>query len=144
MLTEKAQDELRRLSVEIRILEETAQALQSRMNVTNAVIQDLTYADSTLTGLEEKSEGSELLIPIGGNSYIRAALQNPDKVIVGMGAGVSMEKTSEEAKMIIKKRLENLEKAKTSIQQRFTSVAQKINEDQIKLNEMISKFREPS
>ncbi len=143
-MTEKAQDELRRLSVEIRILEETAQALQSRMNVTNAVIQDLTYADSTLTGLEEKSEGSELLIPIGGNSYIRAALQNPDKVIVGMGAGVSMEKTSEEAKTIIKKRLENLEKAKTSIQQRFTSVAQKINEDQVKLNELISKFREPS
>ena len=143
-MTEKAQDELRRLSVEIRILEETAQALQSRMNVTNAVIQDLTYADSALTGLEEKSEGSELLIPIGGNSYIRAALQNPDKVIVGMGAGVSMEKTSEEAKTIIKKRLENLEKAKTSIQQRFTSVAQKINEDQVKLNELISKFREPS
>ena len=143
-MTEKAQDELRRLSVEIRILEETAQALQSRMNVTNAVIQDLAYADSTLTGLEEKSEGSELLIPIGGNSYIRAALQNPDKVIVGMGAGVSMDKTSEEAKMIIKKRLENLEKARTSIQQRFASVAQKINEDQAKLNESISKFREPS
>ena len=88
----KSEEELRRLSVELRFLEQTAEAIQSRINMVNAVITDLTYAGIALEGLEKEKENSELLVPIGSNSYIKAKLENPDKIIVGMGAGVSVEK----------------------------------------------------
>jgi prefoldin alpha subunit len=140
-LAGKVEEEFRRLSLEIRFLEETAQALQSRMNMMNAVITDLTYANMTLEGLEKSEVGSELLVPIGGNSYIKAKLHDPDKVIVGMGAGVSVKKTFQEAKEIIKKRLEGLEKTGVSLQQRFAQVAQKINEDRAKLDELAAELR---
>lgn len=140
-MASKVQDELRRLSVEIRLLEETAEALQSRINMVNAAITDLTYANTTLDGLEENKVGSQLLVPIGGNSYIKAKLDDPDKVIVGMGAGVSVEKTFQEAKEVIKKRLEGLEKTGGSLQQRFGEIAQKINEDRAKLEELAAELR---
>jgi prefoldin alpha subunit len=140
-LASKVEEELRRLSVEIRFLEETAQALQSRMSMVNAVIKDLTYANMTLEGLEENKVGSELLVPIGGSSYIKAKLHDADKVIVGMGAGVSIEKTSQEAKGIVKKRLEDLEKTGVSLQQRFAQVSQKINEDRGKFEELAAELR---
>jgi len=141
-LANKSEEELRRLTVEMRLLEQTAEALQSRANMINAVTTDLSYARMTLEGLEKESEKSELLVPIGGTSYVRARLENPDKIIVGMGAGVSVEKTKEEAKEIIKKRLEDLEKTRTAIQQQFTQVAEKINMDREKADALVTTMRE--
>ncbi|MEM2561953.1 MAG: prefoldin subunit alpha [Candidatus Bathyarchaeia archaeon] len=76
------EEEIRRLSVEIRFLEETAEAIQSRIRMLNAAISDLTYASMTLEGLEKEGENAELLVPIGGNSYIKARLLSEDKVTV--------------------------------------------------------------
>jgi len=136
------QEELRRLSVELRYLEQTAEALQSRLNMINAVGTDLTYASTTLESLEKEKENLELLVPIGGTSYIRARLDNPDKIIVGIGAGVSVEKTRQEAKDIIKKRLEDLEKTRMSMQQQFVKVADKMNEDRERFETLMAALRE--
>jgi len=141
-LASKSEEELRKLSVELRILEQTAEAIQSRISMVNAVTTDLTLASMTLEGLEKEKENSELLAPIGGSSYIKARLENPDKVIVGMGAGVSVEKTLQEAKEIIKKRLENLEKPRMSLQQQLAQVAGRISEDREKLERLVAELRE--
>jgi len=107
----------------------------------NAAITDLTYANKTLEGLEKEKEKSELLIPIGGSSYIRAKLENPDKVIVGMGAGVSVEKTLQEAKEILKKRMDDLEKARASLQQQFSQVANRMNQDKERFDVLANELR---
>jgi len=140
-LAGKVEEELRRLSVEMRILEQTAEALQARINMVNAVITDLTYANMTLEGLEKQKENTELLIPIGGNSFIRARLENPDRITVGIGAGVSVEKNIQEAKEIIRKRLEDLEKSRTSLQQQLSQVIDKINEDRERFEELAVMLR---
>ncbi|MCS7124148.1 MAG: prefoldin subunit alpha [Candidatus Bathyarchaeota archaeon] len=137
----KVEEELRRLSIEMRILEQTAEALQARINMVNAVITDLTYASMTLEGIEKQKENAELLIPIGGSSYIKAKLETPDKITVGVGAGVSIEKTLQEAKEIIKKRLEDLEKSRASLQQQFSQIIDRINEDREQLEELTAELR---
>jgi prefoldin alpha subunit len=141
-LATKNEEELRKTSVELRLLEQTADALQARLNMINAVATDLSYANTTLESLEKEKESSELLVPIGGTSYIKAKLDNPDRIIVGIGAGVSVEKTRQEAKEIIKKRSDDLEKTKMSMQQQFTQVMQKINEDREKLDALVAVLRE--
>jgi len=141
-LKRKSEDELRRLSVELRFFEQTAETIQSRINMVNAVITDLTYASIALEGLEKEKENSELLVPIGSNSYIKAKLEDPDKIIVGMGAGVSVEKTLQEAKEIVKKRQESLEKTRLSLQQQLAQVAEKINEGREKFESLMAELRE--
>jgi prefoldin alpha subunit len=141
-LASKNEEEFRRLNLELRLLEQTAETLQSRMNMINAAATDLRYAQTTLDGLEKENEKSEILVPVGGTSYIRARLDNPNQVIVGMGAGVSVEKTREEAKAIIKRRLEDLEKARASVQQQFAQVAEKINQDREKAEALVAAARE--
>jgi prefoldin alpha subunit len=141
-LASKSEEELRKISVELRLLEQTAEALQNRIGMINAVGTDLSYASATLANLEKEKESSELLVPIGGTSYIMAKLDNPDRIIVGIGAGVSVEKTREEAKGIIKKRQEDLDKTRMSMQQQFTQVAQKINEDREQLDRLVASMKE--
>jgi len=137
-----AEEELRKLSVEMRYLEQTAEALQQRIGMVNAAITDLTYANATLDGIEKEKENSEMLVPIGGSSYVKVKLADPSKVIVGVGSGVSIEKTIADAKADLKERLDELEKTLNSAQQQFSQVAERINTGRGRLETLLSSARE--
>ena len=136
------EETLRRLIVELRLLEGTANTLQSRLNFVNAILTELNYAKMTLEGLEKEKKNVPLFVPIGGGSYIRAKLESAEKVIVGMGAGVSVEKSLSEAKETVGDRITQLEKTRRTLQQQLTQVAQKIEEDRAGFQELSEKLRE--
>jgi len=138
----KEEEELRKLSVEMRFLEQTAETLQQRISMMNAAMTDLTYANMTLDGMEKEKENAELLVPIGGSSYVKVKLENPDKVIVGMGASVSVEKTLPEAKSILKERLAEVEKTMVSAQQQFAQIVERINTGRNRLESLLATVRE--
>jgi prefoldin alpha subunit len=138
----KGEEELRRLSVEMRYLEQTAETLQQRISMVNAAITDLTYASMTLEGIETEKENAELLVPIGGNSYVKAKISDTNKIIVGLGAGVSVEKNLPDAKSTLKERLEDLTKTMNSAQQQFSQVADRINSGRSRLETLLSSSRE--
>ena len=138
----KDEEELRRLSIEMRFLEQTAETLQQRITMLNAAITDLTYANMTLDGMEKEKENAELLIPIGGSSYIKVKLAESNKVVIGLGSGVSVEKTLNEAKNMVKERLDELEKTMVSAQQQFGQVAERINVSRNRLESLLSSARE--
>lgn len=144
MLAQRVQteEELRRLSVEMRYLEQTAEVLQQRISMVNAAITDLTYANATLDGIEKEKESAEMLVPIGGSSYVKVKLADSSKVIVGMGSGVSIEKTLPDAKVALKERLEELEKSMNSAQQQFAQVAERINSGRGRLESLLASARE--
>ena len=132
------EEELRKLSVELQLLEQTAQSLQQRINMMAAAITDLTYANMALDGIKTEKEKAELLVPIGGNSFIKVKLANAEKVIVGMGAGVSIEKTVPEAKTIVNDRLTELQKTMDSAQQQLSQIVDRINMGRKRLETMLS------
>jgi prefoldin alpha subunit len=102
----------------------------------------LAYANIALESIENEKENAELLVPIGGSSYIKVKLASSDKVIVGMGANVSIEKTLPEAKAIVKERLEELEKTMRSAQQQFGQVAQRINAGRTRVESLLATVRQ--
>jgi prefoldin alpha subunit len=136
------EEELRRLSVEMRYLEQTAETLQQRISMINAALTDLTYASATLDGIEQEKENAEMLVPIGGSSYVKVKLAEPDKVIVGLGAGVSVEKSVADAKATMKERLDELEKTLQSAQTQFSQVAERINTGRGRLESLLSAARQ--
>jgi prefoldin alpha subunit len=136
------EEELRRLSVEMRYLEQTAETLQQRISMINAALTDLTYANATLEGIEQEKENAEMLVPIGGSSYVKVKLANPDKVIVGLGAGVSVEKSLVDAKTTIKERLDELEKTLQSAQTQFSQVAERLNSGRGRLESLLATVRQ--
>ena len=140
-VSKEEEEELRKLSVEMRFLEQTAESLQQRISMVNAAMTDLAYANMALESIEKEKENAELLVPIGGSSYIKVKLASPDKVIVGMGANVSIEKTLPEAKAIVEERLEELEKTMHSAQQQFGQVAERINAGRSRVESLLSTVR---
>jgi prefoldin alpha subunit len=138
----KDEDELRKLSVEMQYLEQTADTLQQRLQMLNAAITDLSYANMTLEGLEKEKENAEMLVPIGGSSYVKMKLASSDKVVIGLGAGVSVEKTLPEAKTMLKERLDELGKSAEAAQNQFAQIAERINSGRTRLQTLLSSARE--
>jgi prefoldin alpha subunit len=135
-------EDFQRLAVELQMLEGTAEAMQQRLSFVNAALRELTYTRLTLEGVEKEQSDASLLVPIGGSSFIMAKLVTTDKIIVGMGAGVSIEKTVVEAKEIVRSRLSELEKSRVEIQQQLVQIVNKIQEDRTRMNEMLTKHGE--
>ena len=135
-MSKEDEEEFRKIATEVRLLESTAQAIQSRINFVNAALTELNLAKMNLEGLEKEKIETSLLVPIGGGSYVKAKLESIENVVVGIGAGVAVEKTFNEAKNILSKRIEELEKLYGRLQQQLSQISQKIQEDRAKLEEI--------
>ena len=134
------EETFRRLAVELRILEGTAEALQSRINLVNAALTELRVTNMTLEGLGKEKKDASLFVPIGGGSYIKARLESADKMIVGIGANVAVEKTVKVAKEDMSKRTADLEKTRTSLQQQMTQVIGRIQNNRSQIQELSAKL----
>jgi prefoldin alpha subunit len=138
----REEDELRKLSMQLRYFEQTAENLQQRLGMLNAALTDLQYAIATLDGIETEKENSDMLVPIGGGNYVTVKLANANKVIVGLGAGVNIEKTVPEAKTILKGRTDDLEKTREQAQQQLTQIAERITQDRNKMETLLSTVKQ--
>jgi len=136
------EETFRRLVVELRILEGTADALQSRVSLVNAALTELVVASMTLEGLEKEKTDASLFVPIGGGSYIETKLGSEDKVVVGVGAGVTIERTIKEAKDNVSGRIAELEKTRTTLEQQLRQVIGKIQDNRAQLQELSAKLSE--
>lgn len=136
------EQEVRKLSVQLHYLEQTADTLQQRLQMLNAALTDLSFANMTLESLEKEKEGAEMLVPIGGSSYIEVKLSNPDKIVVGLGSGVSVEKSLPEAKAAVKERMDELQKTQVSVQQQLVQIAERIDQDRRRMEGLLTKLKQ--
>ncbi|MCD6470083.1 prefoldin subunit alpha [Candidatus Bathyarchaeota archaeon] len=142
-MSESAEDEIRRLIVELRVLENTAEYLRARMNLVNAAITELNLASMSLEGIERK-DSNQIFVPIGGGSYVKARLEDTDKVIYGIGAGIAVEKSIKEAKEGVENRLAELNKAKAALERQLNQVLIRMQEGQNRLRELSAMLEERS
>ncbi len=70
------EDEIRKLSVQLRYFEQTAEGLQQRLSMLNAAFTDLNYANMTLESIQKEQDNAEMLVTIGGSSYVSVKLAN--------------------------------------------------------------------
>lgn len=107
------------------------------MEVVVAALNDSGIAHSTLNGIKSQKSGSELLVPVGGGSFVHATLNDAEKIIMGVGAGVAIEKGVDESIGELKGRLDELEKVRSSLQDQLTQTAMKIEETRGVLSELV-------
>jgi len=130
-------EEINRLAMEIQLLEATLSVIKSRLDLTEATLNESRMALETLKALESAKEGDNILVPIGASSYIFAKIENVNKAIVGIGANVCMEKSIKESIDMINDRIAKLEQIKSSLQQQFIQASQKLEESRENLERLI-------
>ena len=128
--------------MESRYLEETINELQSRISMTNSARNELKVSSMTLEGLKTEKKGTQLFVPIGGGSYVKAKIETTKNVVVGIGADVAVERSLKEAKVEFEARIAELEKTREVLGQQFNQVVGKIQENRTKMEEITAKLRQ--
>ena len=122
MTSSEKEEQLRRLIVELRLMQGSAETLQQRLDLLRTAIRDLYVAESSLKAMKEMEEGAPILVPTGGGTFVNARIENLSRVIVGVGADVSIEMDLDGALEDVSARLAELEKAGRSVQQQLEQI----------------------
>jgi len=115
-------EELSRYMVLIEQYKEQLNTLDMQAQYLQAALNEYNKAKITLENLSKSDNNTEALIPIGGSVYLYANIKDTSKVLLNIGAGISTEKSFEDAIRKIDERVENIQKN----QDRLTMMAQQL------------------
>jgi prefoldin alpha subunit len=133
------EEQLRQGLVQQRVYEGSARTLQARLEIINAAMNEFALASSTLEGIKSQKSDADALIPVGGGSFVRAKLADVSKIVVGVGAGVAIEKPIGLSITEIKDRIADLDKARTTLQEQLNQTLIRLEQNREKLNEIVKK-----
>jgi prefoldin alpha subunit len=122
--------QLRRLVTEMRMMEGSADVLNQRLQLLASSISELRLAQRSLRDLKDIESGNPLLVPIGGGVFMDARLGDISKVVVGVGADVSVEMDYEKAVEDIGERLQEMEQAHGAVQQQLSQILAQLESHQ--------------
>lgn len=102
------EQELEQKIAEFNILDGRLQELEQSFQLLEKQIAELQSCQFSLDELKSTKEGTEMLAPISPGVFVKAKLSNSEDVILDLGARVFCKKSSEKAKEIIQKKLEQV------------------------------------
>ncbi len=130
MSQQDKEKQLRRLVTEIRMMEGSADVLNQRLQLLASSISELRLAQRSLRDLKGVEAGNPLLVPVGGGVFMDAQLGDLSKVVVGVGADVSVEMDYEKAVEDIGERLQEMEQAQGAVQQQLSQILAQLESHQ--------------
>jgi prefoldin alpha subunit len=122
------EEKLRKLQDELRSLIAQADQLRAQIDIINATIQDLAASIEVLEYIKKYGEGKTVLVPIGAGNFIRAKIEKPDKVIMGVGGRLSVEVEIDDARKMIEERISTLEDLRLDLLRKLEEINRRINE----------------
>ncbi len=115
----QVENEVQRLIYELQLLEGASETLQTQIGLVNASMNELQLANVALEGLKHEEQGADILVPLGGGAYLKAKIEDAERLIIGVGADVAVEKTVSEAQEDVGARLLELDKTRVSLRQQL-------------------------
>jgi len=127
---QEKEKQLRRFVTEMRMMEGSVDVLNQRLQLLTASISELRLAQGSLRDLKGIESGNPLLVPVGGGVFMDAQLGDISKVVVGIGADVSVEMYYDKAVEEIGERLREMEQAQGAVQQQLGQILAQLESHQ--------------
>lgn len=99
------EDEIRQALATLDLYRAQAETLAEQQQIVQLSLEEYSRAKETLSKWKDAPVGSEILVPVGGNSFVFAKVGSSDKALVGVGSGLTVERPVEEALKTMEARL---------------------------------------
>jgi len=113
-----------------------SEAIAQQLGLTQMTIQGLDRAILAIDALDSATDGQEMLVPIGSGSFVFAKLASKERVVLNVGAGVSIEKPAAEARESLKVRKAEVAEAS----KKLSEMLNKIDAEMAKIQSVISEY----
>ena len=110
---------MQRLLYQQRALEERIAELETTIGMLQDTLSSYMSSKQVLEELATKEADEPMLINIGGAIFIEAKVVSNDKVIRGVGSGVRIEQSLEDAKTTVSQRVDELTEYLSKLRQEY-------------------------
>jgi prefoldin alpha subunit len=131
-------EELQRYMALIEQYKQQMNQLEMQSQYLQAAVADYNKAKITLEQLSNAEAGTEMLLPIGGSTFINANAKDTSKVLFDIGGGIVTEKNSEDAIKNIDKRLEELQKTQEKLMEMIQNIQAEATETYAKAQKLLA------
>ena len=130
--------------------EERAQQLMQQMQMLETYFADLSQREGTLYGVLREATGaiesikslnkkpdSDTLVPVGMGTFVKTKISSNDKIVLNIGAGISIEKDSESAINYLEARIKEIEVAIQDTAAKKHDAAAQLEQGKSQINQLI-------
>jgi prefoldin alpha subunit len=128
-------DDKEKKMFQFQMLQQNAEEIKKRMQIILKTFEEIELTKKALSDLNNLKK-SQALIPIGAGSFVKGHIDDVDKILVDVGGGIIIEKTSTEALKITEDREEQVKQALSNLSMQ----EQMIQAEIIKLQPEIQKL----
>jgi prefoldin alpha subunit len=141
-LSKEEQQKLQQIFNELQNYEAVADLLRQQMNMIANSLTELSMTVETIKTIRELKLGTEILVPIGSDSFVTTKLAATDKVITGLGADVSAEQSVDGAKLMLEARITELGRVLEQARQELEKIGKQIEELRPEADRILTKTKE--
>ncbi len=117
---------LQRILTELGNYQNTADLLRQQLSILASSISEISATVETVKTIKGLKPGTEVLVPIGSDSFATAKIALTDKVITGLGANVAAEQSVEDTVKMLETRMTELRQTMEQARQELEKLGERI------------------
>jgi prefoldin alpha subunit len=125
-LTDEEREKMQRILGEFSDHQATAEALRQHLSLLAASLSELSTTIEAIETVKGLKSGTDILVPMGSDSFITAKLGATEKVITGLGADVAAERSTQDALKVLRDRRAELEQALNQAREELGKLGERI------------------
>ena len=137
-----SEERAQQLMQHMQMLENYFADLSQREGTLYNIVREATSAIESIKSLSQKSD-SETLVPVGMGTFVKAKISSNDKIVLNIGAGVSLEKDSVSAINYLEERIKEIEIAIQDTAAKKHDAAQRLEQGKVQINQMMQAMQQP-
>ena len=102
------EQELRQALGTLEVYKAQLEAVAEQQQLIQMSMEEYSRAKDTLTEFTKAPENGQLLVPIGGNSFVYATVADNQKCLIGVGSGITVEKSIEDSIQLMTVRVQEM------------------------------------
>ena len=110
------------------------EGLAKQQELIQLAVEEHVRARETIKEIAKGAADDEVLVPLGADSYIHARISDNKDAIVGVGSGISIRRSPEEAEKILDTKIDDLSRA-------FKSITDKAAQTEAMIQELSEKVQ---
>jgi prefoldin alpha subunit len=135
-----SQKELQEKMVQYQMLEESFKELNERRELFTSRMMEIEQTKQAIDEIEKAKENN-VFVPLGSSVFLPGKLDKKEKMVVGVGSDIVMEKSVEEVKEILDKRKKMLEEGMEDVQNHMEEIIEKIRKIEPEIQKMYSELQ---
>ena len=132
-----SEEELQKYAVMLQQQQQQAEYLQQNITQIQLTIQELDDAIKTLETLDGNGKEQEILVPIGVGTFLFSEVKNTNRIMVGIGSGVSVERDRETSIKTLSTRKEELDDVLKKAVETYNNIIAQMEQLQSKVQSMM-------